>query len=194
VNFALRSEYTDPHGIAGPGNTAGLLPFSLSLKQDKQTRSLPLVTNLTGTETIAAGFGSLSNDPVLGPTVHLVPGSEVVQVIDASGQPHTFQRAGWVGTGQDQIVAQADLAPDQYAIDYSTGLISFSLRDPSLANAGVDIRYQMQTNLSSDLVRVSYATRELFTVSVGVLQFEPGSTNAQQVQLTQQLHLRNLSH
>jgi hypothetical protein len=52
----------------------------------------------------------------------------------------------------------------------------------------------MQTNLSSDLVRVSYATRELFTVSVGMLQFEPGSTESQEVQLTQQIKLRNLNH
>jgi hypothetical protein len=116
-------------------------------------------------------------------------------VLDNTGQPlRTFQRAGWLGTGQDQIVAQADLAPDQYAIDYSTGLIMFSDRDPSLAGTPVHVRYQMHTNKATDVVRVSYATRELFTVNVGLLQFEPGSTQAQEVQLSQRLRLRNLPH
>jgi len=124
-----------------------------------------------------------------------VPGSELVQVLDNNGQPlRTFERAGWLGTGRDQIAAQADLGPDQYVIDYSNGLLMFSDRDPALAGTPVHIRYQMHTNNATDVVRVSYATRELFTVSVGLLQFEPGTTESQEVQLSQRLRLRNLTH
>src|SRR5437016_6269928 len=95
-----------------------------------------------------------------GPTVQIVPGSEILQVLDHNGQPlRTFERAGWLGTGRDQVVAQADLAPDQYVIDYSNGLIMFSDRDPSLAGLPVHIRYQVHTNKPTDVVRVSYSTR-----------------------------------
>jgi hypothetical protein len=41
---------------------------------------------------------------------------------------------------------------------------------------------------------VSYATRELFTVSVGLLQFEPGTGESQEVQLSNRIRLRNLPH
>ena len=72
--------------------------------------------------------------------------------------------------------------------------VMFSDRDPALAGTPVHIRYQMHTNQATDVVRVSYATRELFTVSVGLLQFEPGTTESQEVQLSQRLRLRNLTH
>jgi hypothetical protein len=171
------------------------VPYSISLKSDTTTLNVPVVTNLSQTATLAAGFGSLLADPLLGPTVAIVLGSELVQVLDNTGQPlRTFERAGWLGTGRDQIVAQADLAPDQYVIDYSNGLIMFSDKDPQLAGTPVHVRYQMHTNKASDVVRVSYATRELFTVNVGLLQFEPGTTHFQEVQLSQRLRLRNLPH
>jgi prepilin-type N-terminal cleavage/methylation domain-containing protein len=193
VNFALRAETTLPIQASG-GGAPDEVPYSFSLKRDKQVRDLPLITDLSRTAPIAAGFGSLLADPLLGPTVQIVPGGEVVQVLDQNNQPvRTFERAGWIGTGRDQVVAQADLEPDQYVIDYSSGLIMFSDRDPSLAGLPVHVRYQMHTNKATDVVRVSYATRELMTVNVGLQQFEPGTGEPQEVQLTHRLRLRNLS-
>ena len=194
VNFALRAETMQKVSATG-GGAPDEVPYSISLKRDKTMLGVPVVTNLSQTAQLPAGFGSLLADPLLGPTVAIVPGSELVQVLDSTGQPlRTFERAGWVGAGQDQIVAQADLRPDQYVIDYSLGLIAFSDKDPALAGTPVHIRYQMHTNKATDVVRVSYATRELFTVNVGVLQFEPGTAQSQEVQLSQRLRLRNLPH
>jgi hypothetical protein len=190
VNFALRSEMAGK--ISVTGGQFGEVPYSVSLQRDQQTRDLPLVTNPSRVDRIAGGFGSLGAQ--FPDTLRIVPGSDLVQVLDNNGQPvRTFERAGWIGTGRDQIVAQADLDPNQYVIDYSAGVIMFSDRDPSLAGLPVDIRYQMQTNLPTDIVRVTYATRELFTLNVGLLQYEPGSGEAQEVQLTNRLRLRNLT-
>jgi prepilin-type N-terminal cleavage/methylation domain-containing protein len=196
VNFALRAETTQQVRATG-GGAPDEVPFSLSLKRDMQTIPLPLATNPDprNQKPVPAGFGSLGADPLLGPTVQIVPGSEVVQVLDRNGDPlRTFERAGWLGTGQDQIIGQADLEPDQYVIDYSNGLIQFSDRDPSLAGLSVHIRYQIHTNKPTDVVRVSYSTRELFTVNIGLLQFEAGTGESQEVQLTNRIRLRNLSH
>jgi len=44
------------------------------------------------------------------------------------------------------------------------------------------------------VVRVSYSTRELFTVTVGLRQYEAGTGEAQEVQLSNRVRLRNLSH
>jgi prepilin-type N-terminal cleavage/methylation domain-containing protein len=194
VNFALRAETTQAVQAQG-GGAPGEVPYSFSLLRDKQTRDLPLVSNPTQTQVIAAGFGSLKADPLLGDTVRIVPGSELVQAVDGSGQPiRTFERAGWIGAGRDQIVAQADLDPDQYAIDYTTGLIMFSDREPNLAGQQVHVQYQMHTNKSTDVVRMSYSTRELLSIDVGVEQFEPGSGEAQEIQISNRLRLRNLTH
>jgi hypothetical protein len=99
--------------------------------------------------------------------------------------------------GGDQYVAQADLQPNQYTIDYSTGVITFSDRDPSLLEARMGgtqtllIRYQFQTNRSTDVVRASYATRELMTVQLGLVQYEPRSGDGQTLQLTNRVRIRN---
>jgi hypothetical protein len=192
VNFALRAQARLP--VQAAGGVGGEVPLSVSLLRHQESLDLPLVSDLSQTERIAAGFGTLKADPLLGDAVRIVPGSELVQVLDSSNQPvRTFERAGWIGTGRDQIVAQADLEPDQYVIDYSSGLIMFSERDPSLAGMPVSIRYQMHTNKSTDIVRVSYATRELMTVNVGLLQFDPGSGEPQEIQINNRLRLRNLS-
>jgi prepilin-type N-terminal cleavage/methylation domain-containing protein len=199
VNFALRGDTAHMpqplQVVGGTGAQFNEVPFSVSLRRDTSVLPLNLVTNLSQTQNTPVGFGSLLSDPLLGPTLGIVPGSEVVELLDNNAQPiRSLERAGWLGTGQDQIVAQADLQPDQYVIDYSTGLIMFSTQDPSIAGVPLHVTYQMHTNKATDLVRVSYATRELFTVNVGLLQFQPGTTQSQEVQLNQQLRLRNLTH
>src|SRR5947208_3329190 len=82
------------------------------------------------------------------------------------------ERAGYTGlgvAGGDQYVAQADLKANQYSIDYSTGLITFSDKDATLLEAkpggsqDLLVRYQFQTNRSTDVVRASYVTRDLMT-------------------------------
>jgi hypothetical protein len=192
VNFALRAETEQT--IQGNGSVGDEVPFSVSLLRDRLTRDLPLVSDLSRTETIAAGFGALKADPYLADTVRIVPGSELIQQLGTNGQPErTFERAGWTGTGRDMPTPQPDLEPDQYVIDYSTGLITFSDRDPRLAGTPVSIRYQMHTNKSTDIVRVSYSTRELLTINVGLQQFEAGSGESQEVQISNRLRLRNLT-
>jgi hypothetical protein len=192
VNFALRAETTQ--SVQGVGSVGDEVPYSISLLRDRQTRDLPLVSNLGRTEPIAAGFGSVKADPYLTDTVRIVPGSERVEQLGSNGQPErTFERAGWTGTGRDMPTPQPDLELDQYVIDYSTGLIAFSDRDPRLAGIPVRIRYQMHTNKSTDVVRVSYSTRELLTVNVGLLQYEVGSGEAQEIQISNRLRLRNLT-
>jgi hypothetical protein len=54
------------------------------------------------------------------------------------------------------------------------------------------IRYQFQTNRSTDVVRASYSTRELMTVQLGLVQFEPRSGDAQPLQLTNRVRVRNV--
>jgi hypothetical protein len=97
-----------------------------------------------------------------------------------------------LGDGSDRIVAQADLGPNEYVIDYRTGLIQFSDRDPTVIGQPVQVRYFWRTNRPSDVVRVSYATRELLSVSVGLLQFEGRTGEAQAIQLATRVPVRNM--
>ena len=54
------------------------------------------------------------------------------------------------------------------------------------------IRYQFQTNNPTDVVRASYVTRELMTVQLGLVQYEPRTGDAQALQLTNRVRVRNV--
>jgi hypothetical protein len=185
--------------------SATVLPdYTVDLKADQATAQ---VISFSGVpETVPTGFGLLKRHPLLGRTVRIVPGSETItRILDANAPlgatpSALMERVGFTGlgiAGGDQFVAQADLQPDQYTIDYSTGVITFSDRDPSLLQArpggaqALLIRYQFQTNQSTDVVRASYATQELMSVQLGLVQYEPRSGDAQPIQLTNRVRVRN---
>jgi hypothetical protein len=150
---------------------------------------------------VPTGFGALKQDAFLSKSVRIVPGSETItRTLDASGSSVLMERTGYSGlgvAGGDQYVAQADLQPNQYSIDYSTGVITFSDRDPTLLEArpgGTQqllVRYQFQTNRSTDVVRATYTTRSLMTAELGLVQYEPRTGEAQTMQLTNRTRVRN---
>jgi type II secretory pathway pseudopilin PulG len=203
VNFALRRIQFPPPANGDPETFfAAVLPdYTTDLKADMASAQ---VTSFTGIpEVVPTGFGALKQHALLGRTVRIVPGSETITRISdrMGGRSVLMERAGYTGlglAGGDQFVAQADLQPSQYTIDYSTGVITFSDKDPSLLEARMGgsqdlvIRYQFQTNRSTDVVRASYSTRELMTVQLGLVQFEPRSGDAQSLQLTNRVRVRNV--
>lgn len=186
VNFALRRTAADGSDAF---STTIDQNFSADLKRD-------LATAIVDGVAVPGGFGAVLQSPLLRPTASIVPGSEqVLRSLDGSAARVTrMQRAGYTGLGDqlDRIVAQVDLGPNEYTIDYRTGLIQFSDRDPSLIGQPVLVRYQWRTNRPSDLVRVSYATRELLTVSLGLLQFEGRTGEPQSVQVSTRVRVRNM--
>jgi len=216
VNFALRRiQSPSPTGVDEDTFAASVAPnYTVDLKQDMATAQR--VSPFTGlAETVPSGFGSLMASPLFGPRtggywkgdprVHIVPGSETItRVLDRTLNPSPsvlMERVGYSGlgiAGGDQFVAQADLQANQYTIDYSTGVITFSDNYPGLLQArpggaqDLLVRYQFQTNRSTDVVRATYSTRELMTVQLGLQQFEPNSGDAQAVQLTNRVRVRNV--
>lgn len=215
VNFALRrSQFPVPDGVDGEAFTATVTQdFTADLKADMATVQIPSFSGQV--ETVPSGFGALMASPLFGPRtagawqgqprVKIVPGSESITRILSRGTGPSpsvlMERVGYTGlglAGGDQYVAQTDLAPNQYTIDYSTGIITFSDKDPSLLEArpggsqDLLIRYQFQTNRSTDVVRATYATRELMAVQLGLQQYEPRTGEAQAIQLTNRVRVRNV--
>jgi prepilin-type N-terminal cleavage/methylation domain-containing protein len=190
VNFAMRRTQT-----GGSGDPTAYLAnidanYAVDLKRDTAT-----VQN--GGGALPGGYGAVVSTPLLAGTAAVVPGSEqVLRSLDGSNtRVSRMVRVGYTGLGDagDRIVAQADLGPNEYTIDYRTGLIQFSDRDPSVVGQPVLVRYSWRTNRPNDLVRVSYSTRELLTVSIGLLQFEGRTGNPQSIQLNTRVPVRNLS-
>jgi prepilin-type N-terminal cleavage/methylation domain-containing protein len=193
--------------------------FTVDLKKDTATSKVDVVgQNLLYTangagQTVPTSYGGaiafFSTLPaVQRPFVNVVPGSEVVQRVTADrnngnvkvGEP--LRRVGWSGIGSslDRYVAQAELAPDEYTIDYSTGVITLSERDPSLLtlqptnqNEQLWVRYQFQTNRASDTVHATYSTRELITVNMGIIQYAQRTAEGLPFQATQRVRIRNMT-
>jgi hypothetical protein len=187
VNFAIRrtsSDGSDAFRSSIDNN------YAVDLKRDTASNTINGVT-------VPGSLGAALQAPLLAPTATVVPGSEqVLRSLDGSDQRVTrMQRVGYTGLGAalDRIVAQADLGPNEYNIDYRTGLIQFSDRDPGIVGQPVLVRYQWRTNRPTDLVRVSYATREVLTVSVGLQQFEGRTGEPQSVQLSTRVRVRNMA-
>jgi type II secretory pathway pseudopilin PulG len=189
VNFAMRRTQT-----GGAGDPTAFVAridgnFSVDLKRD-------MATALVDGATVPGGYGAVVSTPVLANTAGIVPGSEkVFRSLDGTATRVTrMSRVGYTGLGDagDRIVAQADLGPNEYTIDYRTGLIQVSDRDPSVIGQELLVRYFWRTNRPDDLVRVSYATRELLSVSIGLLQFEGRTGEPQSVQLATRVPVRNM--
>ncbi len=136
----------------------------------------------------------------------VAPGSETVTLVDTSGailRTEPLRRAGWTGLGRnDHPISQGDLQEDEYAIDYRSGIITLSDRRPGIwtsvgpASLGFTqhlmVKYEFQTNRSNDIVKVSYATRELMTVNLGVVEYTKRRAEILPFEVSERVAIRNL--
>ncbi|MBI3910169.1 MAG: prepilin-type N-terminal cleavage/methylation domain-containing protein [Armatimonadetes bacterium] len=207
VRFAIRRS-RDPDRDPFPGEASDPEAYSAIIERDPASGQLTAslsqddaqrISTLGGVSTpMPGGLGSAR---LRFPSAQVVPFSETVsRVNQTTGEARLLRRAGWSGLGSlDRRVAPADLAADEYTIDYRSGRLFFSDDDPSLALVGPGsveelwVKYQFQTNTSEDVVRVTYATREMMTVNLGLVQYSPQTHEALPTQVTQRIRVRNLA-
>ncbi len=174
--------------------------FTIHLRDDVSMRNDQPLGGISNP--LPASFGAAVTTMGGVTFIHVVPGSEVLQRVDNGiqlGEP--LRRVGWSGISAvlDRYVAQAELGPDEYTIDYTTGVVTLSERDPSLlllrpgAAEQLWVRYQFQTNTPEDAHRVSYSTRELMTVRMGVVHYSARGGEALPVQTSQKVRIRNMT-
>lgn len=207
VTFAVRRQDVTA------GNALDRDYYSAAINLTNTTASL-LGDTVVDTTGLPSSFGAVMASPRFDDRVAggsaasgrtlIVPGSEVLQIVDTTVNPprvEPMRRLGWSGLPSpelDRIVAQNDLEPDQYSIDYSTGEVTLSEKDPNFwssvggANAvQLRIKYEFQTNRGGDVVKVSYVTRDLFTVNVGVVQYTRGRQEVIPFEVSQKVVIRN---
>lgn len=222
VNFALRRSHSpgqansasDTSAYAAdvePGITGDPI---IDLGRDQATRGASLggvnATLPSAFGSARAVFGGTNADGsvVPGPTrVVIVPGTEVVSRLNvASGVAIELRRVGWTGIPEEAPRTnvnryQSPRTPDEYSIDYTTGVITLFNQDPSLLAIDpasnnpeqIWVRYQFQTNQRVDAVRVTYSTRELITINMGVVQYSARGGEVLPVAATQKVQVRNMS-
>jgi prepilin-type N-terminal cleavage/methylation domain-containing protein len=150
------------------------------------------------------GWGSAASSY---PTTTLTPGSVEVQVVTPAAGPggtplvERLRMAGWEGLPNpllDRPVFQGDLAPDEFAVNYRTGVLTLPDTDPSRwvgVGPGLGrrllVKYSFQTNLPRDVVRVSYVTREQFLVNCGIVQYTRSRREALPFQVAERVVIRN---
>jgi type II secretory pathway pseudopilin PulG len=135
----------------------------------------------------------------------IVPGSDVVHLASSGPSPgrmEPLRRVGWTGLGStlDRFVVQADLAPDEYSIDYRTGVITLSDRTDAIpqwdavtsGSRQLLVKYRFQTNQPNDVVRVSYTTRELLSVNLGIVQFTRARREALPFEVSERIVVGNM--
>jgi len=212
VRFGFtRQDYTPPSGMA-----ALRLYYSAPIDADTFTTSLAQTTTPVSfpgdvesdPSGLPSSFGAALNDPRFAATAMIVFGSESISLVDTTtGQADAMRRVGWTGLGQtlDRFVSQGDLEEDEYTIDYRTGAIELSDRNPArwLNSSGTPIvgpgqslqlwiRYQFQTNRPTDVVKVSYLTKELISIKIGVVQYTRKNAEAVPFEVTQRVAVRNV--
>lgn len=170
--------------------------------------SLPYTSVLTADvqkdpNNMPSSFGALVADSRFAPTGMIAPGSESIRLATTANPPVTlqqFHRAGYSLTAGDVYPPQMDLQPYEYTINYKTGRIYFFDRDPNVwANDVVGggtkqllVKYKFQTNTASDVVRVSYTTRELQTVNLGVVEYTRKNQEQLPFEISERVSIRNL--
>jgi prepilin-type N-terminal cleavage/methylation domain-containing protein len=151
-----------------------------------------------------ASFGAAKNDTRVAMTTMIVPGSDSLRYVENPGvtpmQARPLHRAGWTGLGPglDRDIAQPELGLEEYKIDYKTGVITLPDRDPGMwsrvsngvANLRVD--YQIQTNRANDVVRVSYTTKELSQINLGIVEYTRSKQEILPFEVAQRVQIRNL--
>lgn len=150
------------------------------------------------------GACKTSGVPAIVNNVRIVPGSEVVLLVDAGSPPtgEQLRRVSWsgLGPGLDQdYVAQNELALNEYKINYQTGEIILSNRDlsywstvgPALSRHLI-VRYRFTTNHPTDTVKVSYTTKEVLAVNLGVVEFTRKNRESLPFETSEKVVIRNL--
>jgi len=137
------------------------------------------------------------------PTTRIVPGSDVVVLSDDTPNPASMdplRRAGWTGISEslDRPLAPSDLKPNEYLINYRTGVITLSPQAESewsqvaAGSLWLLVKYTFQTNAATDIVRVSYRTRELATVQIGDVEFTRRQAEVLPFTVSERVVIRNL--
>lgn len=178
--------------------------FSIRLSDDTAT-SLGMPTS----------FGAA--EPRFGQNLIVTPGSEKIQLVDSGGPAlvsGSMRRAGWTGLGArlDRYIAPADMETNEYSINYRTGEITFSDRDPSgwvsqvaAGSQQILVEYQIQTNAprleivnqqnqrtTTDVVRISYITTEVIDVHLGIVQYTRRMQESLPFEVSERIVVRNL--
>ncbi|MFN3648085.1 MAG: type II secretion system protein J [Armatimonadota bacterium] len=204
VTFAMRRfNYgtNDPvlmeHYSAPAPSAANLYTVDLTLDQVSDPNNMP---SSFGAAKVWEGNNALRQGTSL-----IVPGSEEVQLTfqPASGprEVEILRRVGWTGLGNgvDRYVAQADLAPDEYTIDYRTGIIGLADRDPNrwsgVAPGGqrqLLVKHRFQTNRPGDVVKASFVTQEAALANLGLVEFTRAKGEKLPFEVSERIVIRNL--
>lgn len=130
----------------------------------------------------------------------IVPGSEVIEKFDTTtGQfANPMRRVGWSGlsdiTGRTNPYPDNNTVPqdrDEYSIDYVNGTIIFSANE-DWTRYKPYVRYRFQTNQRDDVVRVSYETKELANVNLGIVQYTRRRQESLPFEVAERVVIRNL--
>jgi hypothetical protein len=146
--------------------------------------------------------------------VMIAPDSERVSLVNVNdGRVVPFRKAGsrvrtWFGDPADpnrpvetplsRLIAPSDLDIDEYFIDYEAGKIILSDRPEAIQDFWQNtdwqllVRYQIQTNKPTDVVKVNYDTRELAAVNIGVVQFTRRKAEVLPFEVAERIVVRNL--
>jgi prepilin-type N-terminal cleavage/methylation domain-containing protein len=144
-------------------------------------------------------WGEVKSTATLAGTALIVPGSDGIQKAVLSGSNYQFvepmRRVGWTGLPvvglRDPNNPTAPQAKDEYSIDYSTGLITLSPNEDWTQYVPL-VRYRFQTNDKNDVVRVSYATKELANVNLGIVEYTRRRQESLPFEVAERVVIRNL--
>jgi hypothetical protein len=80
---------------------------------------------------------------------------------------------------------------DEYSVDYVTGTIVLS-NNEDWSRYKPYVRYRFQTTQKDDVVRVSYETKELANVNLGVVQYTRRRQESLPFEVAERVVIRNL--
>ncbi len=146
---------------------------------------------LIGMNGMPSSFGRAVTHYAGAANVRLVPGSETVE-LSGVGKMRRLNNT------RVPLEARADLEPDQYLINYDTGVLQLPrIAGVDWSTVGVSgpelrISYSFQTNERNDIVRVSYSTKELQAATLGTVQYTRRRAEALPFEVTERVALRNL--
>lgn len=166
---------------------------------DPLTYQIDLTQDAQVTAGMPSSFGSAWNTPALQATTLIVPGSEEIQKAVSSGGAFQFvapmRRVGWTGlpivAGRDPNNPTTPQGKDEYTINYATGAIEVSVNEDWTQYQPL-VRYRFQTNHRDDVMRVSYATKELATVNLGLVEYTRRRQESLPFEVAERVVIRNL--
>lgn len=150
------------------------------------------------------------------PKVQIVPGTEVVKGPDMRPGPNFGKPIIYTRVARND--SPKNIGLNEYMINYTDvpnlgqndilgrmGTIIFDSQpnsngvqhalaesSGSLTVAPIEVSFQIQNNLTDDVVKADYLTRQLMSFQLGVRLYEFNSGQPQQVNLTQKIRVRNL--